>query len=176
MPSERSSYKQNLPAAVSSFIGREQELRELRQRLREHRLITLTGTGGTGKTRLALEGAAGELDHFADGVWLVELAGLSRSDLVAQTIAKVLALPEAPDFAPVEQLGVSLKAKHLLLVLDNCEHLIEECALKPPLALPRVHNQFRTAIEVFNHIILRVFSTTGSVRDGQAHVPKILSE
>jgi predicted ATPase/DNA-binding CsgD family transcriptional regulator len=128
MPSEPSIHKQNLPAPVSSFIGREQELREIEQRLRGHRLVTLTGTGGTGKTRLALEAAAGELDHFADGVWLVEFADLSRSELVAQTIAKVLALPEAPDLAPLEQLGASLKAKHLLLVLDNCEHLIEECA------------------------------------------------
>ncbi|HEU5100785.1 MAG TPA: NB-ARC domain-containing protein [Roseiflexaceae bacterium] len=128
MRSERSSYKQNLPAAISSFIGREQELREIRQRLREHRLVTLTGTGGTGKTRLALEAAAGELDQFADGVWLLEFAGLATSDLVAQTIAKVLTLPEAPDRAPIEQLGAFLQAKHLLLVLDNCEHLIEECA------------------------------------------------
>jgi predicted ATPase len=128
MPSERSTYKQNLPAAISSFIGREQELGVLRQRLREHRLITLTGTGGTGKTRLAVEAAAGELGRFADGVWLVEFAGLSTSDLLAETIAKVLALPEAPDLAPLEQLGAFLQARHLLLVLDNCEHLIEESA------------------------------------------------
>ena len=128
MQSEGSIHKQNLPASVSSFIGREQELREIRQRLREHRLVILTGTGGTGKTRLALEAAAGELDHFADGVWLVELAGLSTPDLVAQTIAKVLALPETPDLAPLERLGAFLQARHLLLVLDNCEHVLEECA------------------------------------------------
>jgi predicted ATPase/DNA-binding CsgD family transcriptional regulator len=128
MPSERSTYKHNLPASVSSFIGREQELREIRQRLGQHRLVTLTGTGGTGKTRLALEAAAAELDQFANGVWLVELAGLSTSDLVAQTIAKVLALPETPDLTPLERLGAFLQARHLLLLLDNCEHLIEECA------------------------------------------------
>jgi predicted ATPase/DNA-binding CsgD family transcriptional regulator len=128
MPSRRSTHNQNLPAAISSFIGREQELREIRQHVREHRLVTLTGTGGTGKTRLALEAAAGELDQFADGVWLVEFAGLATSDLVAQTIAKVLTLPEAPDRAPIEQLGAFLQTKHLLLVLDNCEHLIEESA------------------------------------------------
>jgi predicted ATPase len=106
MPSEPSIHKQNLPASVSSFIGREQELREIGQRLREYRLVTLTGTGGTGKTRLALEVAAGELGHFADGVWLVEFAGLSTPELVAQTIAKVFALPETSELAPLEQLGV----------------------------------------------------------------------
>jgi predicted ATPase len=128
MPFERSTHNHNLPASVSSFIGREQELREIGQHLREHRLIMLTGTGGTGKTRLALKAATGERDQFADGVWLVELAGLSSSDLVVHTIAKVLALPETPDLAPIERLGAFLQARHLLLVLDNCEHVIEECA------------------------------------------------
>ena len=128
MSPEGSTRNHNLPASVSSFVGREQEVRDIRQRLREHRLITLTGTGGTGKTRLALEAAAAELDQFADGVWLVELAGLSTSDLVVQTVAKAFALPETPDLAPLERLGACLQAKHLLLVLDNCEHVIEECA------------------------------------------------
>lgn len=122
------SHKQNLPVSVSSFIGREPELRAIRQCLREHRLITLTGPGGTGKTRLALEAAAAELGHFADGVWLVELVGLSTADLVIQTIANVFALPETPDLTPLERLGAFLHARHLLLVLDNCEHVIEECA------------------------------------------------
>ena len=88
----------------------------------------LTGTGGTGKTRLALEAAASELDQFADGVWLVELAGLATSDMVVQSIAKVFTLHETPELAPIERLGVFLQARHMLLVLDNCEHVIEECA------------------------------------------------
>src|SRR5215469_6749004 len=78
MTSERSTRKHNLPAPVSSFIGREQELTALRQGLHEHRLLTLTGAGGTGKTRLALQAATAELERFADGVWLVELARLRR--------------------------------------------------------------------------------------------------
>src|SRR6266567_7485817 len=128
MTSERFTHKHNLPAPVSSFIGREQELSEIGQCLRENRLITLTGTGGTGKTRLALQVATTELDRFPDGVWLVELARLPTPKLVVETIAKVLMLPEAPDPALTERLGAYLSAKYLLLVLDNCEHVIEECA------------------------------------------------
>lgn len=128
MTSERFTHKHNLPAPASSFIGREQELIEMRQCLHEHRLITLTGTGGTGKTRLALQAATTELDSFADGVWLIELAGLPIPELVVETIAKVLMQPETSDPAPIERLGTYLSAKHILLVLDNCEHVIEECA------------------------------------------------
>jgi predicted ATPase/DNA-binding CsgD family transcriptional regulator len=161
MLSERSIHKQNLPASVSSFIGREHELREIGQRLPEHRLITLTGTGGTGKTRLALEAAAGALDQFADGVWLVELAGLSTSDLVAQTIAKVLALPETPDLAPLERLGAFLQARHLLLLLDNCEHLIEECARITAFLLARCPGlallaTSREPLAISGEVVLRV--------------------
>ena len=137
MPSEGYDYNHNLPAAVSSFIGREQELREIRQCLGEHRLVTLTGTGGTGKTRLALEAVADQHNHFADGVWLVELAGISAQELVAQTIAKVFALPEVAALAPIDQLGTFLQSKQLLLVLDNCEHLIQEVAQVIALLLAR---------------------------------------
>src|SRR5258708_4236443 len=128
MTSERSTRKHNLPVPVSSFIGREQELREIQQRLGENRLITLTGTGGTGKTRLALQAAIAERDHFSDGAWLIDLAPLAASELVFETIAKVLTLPEATGPSPIERLGAYLLARHLLLVLDNCEHVIEECA------------------------------------------------
>jgi hypothetical protein len=128
MTSERSIHRHNLPAPVSSFIGREQELTAMRQGLHEHRLLTLTGAGGTGKTRLALQAATAELERFADGVWLVELAELRRPELVAETLATVLAVPETADPPLEERLCAALSAKHLLLVLDNCEHLLEACA------------------------------------------------
>lgn len=121
----------NLPAEVSSFIGREQEMEELGHLLRQHRLVMLTGAGGTGKTRLALHAAAAELAHFADGVWLVELAPLPAPELVAETICKVLAIPAAPpsaDASPLDGLCVFLRTRQLLLVLDNCEHVIAACA------------------------------------------------
>ncbi|HEX9414583.1 MAG TPA: NB-ARC domain-containing protein [Ktedonobacterales bacterium] len=120
--------RHNLPAQASSFIGRQQALGEIGRRLRLHRLVTLTGAGGAGKTRLALQAVAAELDRFADGVWLVELAPLASSELVVETIAKVLAMPEASDPSPLDGLSAFLRAKQLLLVLDNCEHLIAACA------------------------------------------------
>ncbi|HEU5347631.1 MAG TPA: AAA family ATPase, partial [Ktedonobacterales bacterium] len=121
----------NLPAEVSSFVGREQELEELSRLLRHHRLVMLTGPGGTGKTRLVLHAAAAELDRFADGVWLVELAPLMTPELVAETIAKVLAVPAVPsatDPSLLDRLCAFLQTKQLLLVLDNCEHVIAACA------------------------------------------------
>ena len=161
MTSERPTRKHNLPASVSSFIGREQELREIQQRLGENRLITLTGTGGTGKTRLALQAATAERDHFSDGVWLIDLAPLAASELVLETIAKVLNLPEAPDPAPIERLGVYLEPRHLLLVLDNCEHLIEECARIVALLLARCPRLMllatsREPLLVSGEVVLRV--------------------
>lgn len=128
MTSERSIHKHNLPAPVSSFIGREQELADILQRLHEHRLLTLTGAGGTGKTRLALQAATAERERFADGVWLAELAPLSRPELVAETLATVLAVPEIAELPFEERLCDALSDKHLLLVLDNCEHLLDACA------------------------------------------------
>ena len=128
MTSEQFTRKHNFPALVSSFIGREQELQEIEQRLGKSRLITLTGASGIGKTRLALQAAMAEHDHFSDGIWLVDLAPLTASELVLETIAKALNLSDSSDPALIERIGAYLEPRHLLLVLDNCEHVIEECA------------------------------------------------
>ena len=118
----------NLPLELSSFVGREKELAEVERLLEDSRLLTLTGSGGCGKTRLALA-AAGELSEgFEEGVWLVELAPLADPSLVAQAVAATLGVREQPGRSLTEMLSGYLGSKKLLLVLDNCEHLIEACA------------------------------------------------
>jgi predicted ATPase/class 3 adenylate cyclase len=120
----------NLPVQFSRLIGRQAELAEARQVLAEPdcRLLTLTGPGGTGKTRLSLQVAADEVDRFGDGCWLVELAPLADGALVAAAIASVLGVREPPGRSLHDTLLDFLRAKHMLLVLDNCEHLVEATA------------------------------------------------
>ncbi len=118
----------NLPQQATSFIGREKELAELRRLLTKTRLLTLTGSGGSGKTRLCLQVCAESLERFPDGAWLVELAPLSDPALVPQTVATVLGLKEEPGELIVQTLAAHLKDKRLLLLLDNCEHLLDGCA------------------------------------------------
>jgi non-specific serine/threonine protein kinase len=120
----------NLPSHLPRLIGREQELATLCQVLStaDQGLLTLTGTGGCGKTRLALEVAATLRDQFADGVWYVELAGVGDPALVPIAVAVVLGVGEAPGHPLTETLRRSLLERTLLLVLDNCEHLLDGCA------------------------------------------------
>jgi predicted ATPase/class 3 adenylate cyclase/tetratricopeptide (TPR) repeat protein len=119
----------NLPVQLTSFIGREKEIREVRQLLETHRLVTLTGSGGAGKTRLSLQVAAEVLDRFKDGVWFIELAPLSDPDLVPNTVASALGVREEPGRSLATTLLDWLGSRELLLVVDNCEHLIESCAI-----------------------------------------------
>jgi predicted ATPase/DNA-binding CsgD family transcriptional regulator len=118
----------NLPSQVSSFVGREKELAEVMRLLEETRLLTLTGSGGCGKTRLGLA-AAGELaEGFENGAWLVELAPLSDPSLVPQAVATALGVREQPGGSLTGTLSGYLRTRKLLLVLDNCEHLIQASA------------------------------------------------
>ena len=120
--------KHNLPAPMTSFVGREREMVEIKRTLAMTRLLTLTGTGGSGKTRLAIEVARDLVGTYPDGVWLVELAPLSESGLVAQEVANVLGVQERPGEPLVDTLVEALAGKEMLLVLDNCEHLVEAAA------------------------------------------------
>lgn len=122
------SLPNNLPIQLTSFIGREMEIAEVKGLLSRARLLTLTGTGGSGKTRLALQVAAEVLEQYSDGVWWVELAALSDPALVPQTVASVLGVPEQPSRPVRETLVGYLRPKSLLLILDNCEHLLDPCA------------------------------------------------
>src|SRR5882672_3453793 len=119
--------KHNLPYQLTSFVGREQEIAQLEELVTAHRLVTLTGAGGAGKTRLAIEVASRLIDAFPDGVWLVELAALSDPGLVPQAVAQALALKEQPGKSVSDMVSGWLASKRVLLVLDNAEHLIEGC-------------------------------------------------
>lgn len=121
-------YPNNLPVQLTSFVGREHELSEIKNLLTDQRLLTLTGPGGTGKTRIAIQAAAELMDSFPDGAWFIELAPLSRPDLILQGIAKILNIREEPNRLLKDILIDVLRQKKLLLILDNCEHLIEACA------------------------------------------------
>ena len=118
----------NLPAPTSGLIGRDGEIREVISLMADHRLVTLTGTGGIGKTRLALEVARHLLPQFADGVWIAELASLSDPQLVPITVAAALGLELISGVASPERIAATLASKHIMLVLDNCEHVIVAAA------------------------------------------------
>ena len=118
----------NLPCQLTSFIGREEEMAEINQALESHRLVTLTGSGGTGKTRLSLQVAAELVEQYPDGVWFIELAPLTDPDLIPQAILSVLGTGEQPGKTATQSLSEYVHEKKLLLILDNCEHIIEACA------------------------------------------------
>jgi predicted ATPase/class 3 adenylate cyclase len=118
----------NLPVQLTAFVGRELEILDIRKRLEMSSLLTLTGAGGIGKTRLALQAAAESAEDFPDGVWLVELAPVSDPDLVTGAIASALGVREEAGRDLSAALCEHLMDKRLLLVMDNCEHLIERCA------------------------------------------------
>ncbi len=118
------AFPSNLPAQLSSFVGRERDVADLAQLLGEKRLVTLTGVGGVGKTRLALQVAAEVLDRFADGAWLCELAAVRDSAGAVDAVAAVFQVSARPGMTLEESLVAYLRDQELLIVLDNCEHLL----------------------------------------------------
>lgn len=120
--------KHNLPHQLSSFIGREKELTEITDLMKKNRLVSLIGTGGIGKTSLSLQTGHKILNEYPDGIWFIGLDSLSDPDLVPQTIASVFDIRETPERPVIEILENFLKEKTALLILDNCEHLLDACA------------------------------------------------
>jgi predicted ATPase/class 3 adenylate cyclase len=118
----------NLPVQLTLFIGREKELGSIARKLQGARLVTLTGSGGVGKTRLAIEAANRMLGNYPDGVWLVELGPLSNPHLVPQSLAAALNLRDEPGRPALHSLVEALREKRMLIILDNCEHLVEASA------------------------------------------------
>src|SRR2546425_1077304 len=118
----------NLPTPQSELIGREAPLRDVTNLVVAHRLVTLTGAGGVGKTRLALEATRQLLPRFLDGAWLAELGPLADADLVPVAVAAALGLSLGAGPVTTDRVAAALRAKHLLLVIDNCEHVIEVAA------------------------------------------------
>ncbi|MFI7061725.1 DUF4062 domain-containing protein [Kribbella sp. NPDC050124] len=158
--------RHNLPVQLSSFVGRDHELAELRRALDNQRLVTLTGIGGTGKSRLALQAAADLVARFPDGVWLVEQAELTAPELVPSSVADVLAIAEDPHRSIADTLAVELESKRLLLVMDNCEHVLAataELATGLLQAAPglRVLATSREALAVPGEVIVPVPSLAG---------------
>lgn len=122
------SAKSNLPVPLTSFIGRQTEVDTILDLLAKNRLLTLTGAGGVGKTRLAIQAANKLMGKFKDGVWWVDLVGLNDPGLVPQAVAKTIDVHEVPNQSLIETLALDVQKKQMLLVLDNCEHLIVACA------------------------------------------------
>ena len=116
----------NLPVQLTSFIGREKDVKAVDALLGEHRMVTLTGVGGVGKTRLALQVAAEALDNFPDGVWLLELAPLGEPSRLVEALAAALSVEPIPGKTIEQAILDKVEGSRILLVLDNCEHLLDE--------------------------------------------------
>jgi predicted ATPase/class 3 adenylate cyclase/DNA-binding CsgD family transcriptional regulator len=119
---------ERLPMQLTTFIGRQTEMKGIREALADNRLVTLTGAGGAGKTRLAIQIAAATATEYANGVWYVDLAPITDPDLVPVTVARALGLPDQPDQSTMEVLRRFIRDRRMLMLLDNCEHLLDASA------------------------------------------------
>src|SRR5215211_2027233 len=122
------SHPNNLPTQLTSFVGREKELTDIQKLLGDTHLLTLIGPGGTGKTRISIQVASGLLDLYPDGLWLVELAPILDPLLVPRVTAITMGLRDEPQRPVIDMLCDYLREKKMLLILDNCEHLVDACA------------------------------------------------
>jgi len=119
----------HLPAQLTNFVGREAEMHDVRELLAANRLVTLTGAGGAGKTRLAVQVAAQMAGEFDNGVWWVDLAPITDPDLLPAVVARAFGLPDQPGLSTMDTLRWFLRERQMLVVLDNCEHLLDACAV-----------------------------------------------
>jgi DNA-binding SARP family transcriptional activator len=163
----------NLPTALTSFLGRERRIEALLALLLERRLVTLTGTGGVGKTRLAVETARALVERFPEGVWLVDLAPLTDPEMVAARIAAVLGLEQSPGASILETIGAALRARATLLVLENCEHVLDGAAATVARLLSdcpqvRILATSREPLHLSGERVERLESLAGPPIDGDA--------
>ncbi len=154
-------HRRNLPVPLTSFIGREREMGEVKRMLSTTRLLTLIGTGGMGKTRLAIQVATDLSSEYKDGAWWVDLVALSDPALVPQAVAKSLGILELPNVPLIETLADALCSRHVLLVLDNCEHLVSSVAqladtLLGSCASLRILTTSREALSISGEMVWRV--------------------
>ncbi len=161
----------NLPVELSSFIGRQREIAEVVSLIRDRRLVTLTGEGGAGKTRLAVQAGSALLADFAGGVWFIELDTLRDAGLVAERMASTLGLDERPGTSYVDLLTEHLAGTHTLLIVDNCEHLLDAAArvvaqLLTALPDTRVIATSRQRLGVPSEVTYRVPSMSVPLLDG----------
>lgn len=153
----------NLPIQLTSFVGRERDIAEIRASITTHRLVTLTGSGGSGKTRIALQVAAELVGTFHDGTWFVDLSSLTDPALIHQTVAQVLGVRPMPGREVSEVLASYLAPRSLIILLDNCEHLVEAASEWSEAVLKHARNvrilaTSREALGATGEVVLRVSS------------------
>ncbi|HJS17145.1 MAG TPA: tetratricopeptide repeat protein [Anaerolineales bacterium] len=166
----KESRKTNLPVPLTSFIGREKEVDEIIHLLNRNRLMTLLGSGGVGKTRLAIQSSNKLMNKFRDGIWWIDLVGVKDDSLVVKEVARVLELIESPDQPVIDLLVSHIASRQMLLVLDNCEHLVSACAQLADQLLSACENlkilaTSREALDIFGEMAWHVPSLTLPIAD-----------